>query len=78
MQNIKIVTVDFGVSHYTMRKGGALQKTCDILPEVEKKIDCTLSHAVIVFQFYENDEYSCLHPGKDFMSVEKQFEETTQ
>jgi hypothetical protein len=68
MHNIKIVTVGFGVSHYTVRKGRALQKTCDILPEVEKKKDCPLYDAVMVIQFYENDVYSCLHPGNDFMS----------
>lgn len=67
--------MDFDMSYNAVRKGRVLQRTCDILPEVEKKKDCPLSDAVIVIQFYEKDVYSCLHPDDDLMSVEKQFEE---
>jgi hypothetical protein len=35
--SVKKVTAEFSVSQYNVRKGRALQKTCSILPEVEKK-----------------------------------------
>jgi hypothetical protein len=53
-----MISSEFGVSEHTMRKGEALQKTCDILPEDENERDQPLFDAVIqkVIQFCENDE----------------------
>lgn len=46
------------MSEYTTRKGRSLQKTCRILPELDKKKDQTLSDTII--QFYDNYEYNLL------------------
>jgi hypothetical protein len=61
-----------------VRKGRSLQEICCIIPEVEKKKGWPLSDVVsTVIHFCENDEYSCLCPGKkDFVSVKQQLEET--
>jgi hypothetical protein len=77
--SINKVITGFGVSEYTERKGTALQKTCGILPELEKKKRWPLFDALIQsrIQFHKNDEYSCLCPGMDFVSVKQQREEIT-
>jgi hypothetical protein len=55
--SIKMTTADFGVSEHAVREGGALQKTCGILPEDENKRDQLLSVTVTqtVIQFCQND-----------------------
>jgi hypothetical protein len=67
------------VSQYIVRKGRALQKnlwhSSRILKE-ERSAFVWCCYTVI--QFYENDEYSHLCPGKkDLTSVKQQHEETT-
>jgi hypothetical protein len=71
-----MITAEFGVSELAVRGGGALQKTCGILPEDENERDQPLSVTVTqtVIQFCENDEYSHLCPGKDFVSVKQQLQ----
>jgi hypothetical protein len=53
--SVKKVTPEFGVSQYIVRKGRVSQKTCGILPKIEKQ------GQPLMLRVYSNDIYSFCH-----------------